>query len=127
MECKELPLSLKLNDIESELGNWTTCVFATTTTGLLFYHMTQAKTLSMKPVHAALFAILLLLSSLIYIFYSLYNFYFRTGILLKRQNNKCTLDLVSQSRTVYSFTSVIVGFTLVCICLQIMYNTKKFF
>ena len=126
MKCKNLPLTIKLNDFESELGGWTICVFATTTTGLLFYHMTRAKTLIMRPTHAAAFAITLLSCAIVYILYSLKNFYFRTGILLKNKD-KCTLDVVSRSRRIYSVVSALVAFTLICICLQIIYNTRTFF
>lgn len=126
MNCQKLPITMKLNDFESELGEWTICVFTTTTTGLLFYHMTRAKTLEMRPTHAAAFAILLLTCAIVYILYSLNNFYFRTGLLLKRKD-KCTLEMVSRSRMIYSIVSTLVAFTLICISLQIIYNTRKFF
>ena len=125
--CNNIPLTMKLNTFESELASWNICVFATTTTGLLFYHMTQAKTLVMKPTHAATFALLLLLSAVTYILYSLYNFYFRTGLLLKKNPDNCTMGLVQRSRRIYSSISALIAITLIFICLQIIHNTRKFF
>ena len=125
--CKNIPLSMKLNNFESDLGSWTICVFATTTTGLLFYHMTQLKSLPMKPTHAALFAILLLICAVGLSMYSLYNFYTRTGFLLNNAEQKCTKKIVLESRSIYTLITIIVIFVLLCICIQIIYNTKKYF
>ena len=66
-DCKDLPINLHLNTLESDLSGWTIAVFALLTSGLLFYHMTKLKTLKMKTSHAALFAILLLISTCLYI------------------------------------------------------------
>jgi hypothetical protein len=48
--CKNLPLNLQLNTLESDLSGWTIAVFALLTAGLLFYHMTKMKTLKMKTL-----------------------------------------------------------------------------
>jgi len=125
-KCNNIPLTMKLNDFESDLGSWTMCVFAATTTGLLFYHMTKLKSLKMKPLHASIFAILLLICAVSYITYSLYNFYSRTGYLLN-ENNKCTEKIIKNSRIIYSIITSIIILVLLGISIQITYNTKDYF
>lgn len=125
--CENLPLSMKLNTLESDLGGWTIVIFAVITSGLLFYHMTQMKSLLMKPTHAAILAILLLLTAIAYSIYSLYNFFHRTSYLLDKQTNECTRRIVNKSRIIYSIITGLVCLILIAISVQIFSNTRKYF
>jgi hypothetical protein len=125
-KCNNIPLTMKLNEFESDLGSWTICVFAATTTGLLFYHMTRLKSLKMNPLHASIFAILLLICAVLYITYSLYNFYSRTGYLFNKRN-KCTEKIIKKSRIIYTIITSIIILVLIGICIQIIINTKDYF
>jgi len=122
MKCK-LPLTGKLNTFENDLGGWTIVVFAVTTAGLLFYHMTQEKTLPMKDEYAALVAIVLLLCAVAYSAYALYNFYQRTGDLL-HDTEKCSHSTINNSRLIYSIITFVVCVTLLFVSFRIFKNTS---
>ena len=49
--CKNIPISKNLNVHESDLANWDVVVFTATTTALLFYHMTQKKSIKVNRIH----------------------------------------------------------------------------
>lgn len=127
MSCNDAPLTMKLNTFESELSGWTIAVFAITASGLLFYHMTGLKSLPMRPTHAAILAITMLLIAIGYSIYALYNFYVRTGLLLKEKQNECTRNMVNRSRIIYSTMTGIICLVLLLISIQIIYNSAKYF
>jgi hypothetical protein len=118
---------MKLNTFESELSGWTIVIFAITTSGLLFYHMTGLKSLHMRPTHASILAIVLLMTAIVYSIYALYNFYIRTGLLLIEQKNDCTRQMVNKSRIVYTIMTGVICLVLALICIQILYNSAKYF
>ena len=63
---------------EALLSDWTIVVFALTTTALLFFHMTQKKTVHIHKKASAAFACSLILIALIYNILSLLTFLKRT-------------------------------------------------
>ena len=121
---EDTPIDLKINTLESNLSGWTIAVFVLMSTGLIFYHMTKMKTIEMDSTHAAIFAILLLLSSCSYILFALYNFYHRTYLLkMKFKNRNKSIDkIINSSRIFYTIITSIVSMTTIAICIQIIYN-----
>ena len=126
---------LTLLSLEGELGTWLKVVFGVTTSGLFFYNMARTNSKFMTRPLAASIAIIFLCTGVIYIFFSLYNFHTRTEKILhiakKVNNNDDNADDINtsdiyNSRAVYTFTSCIVGLTLILICIQISYNTFKY-
>ena len=126
MKPCQLPLDGGLNTFESDLSGWTIVVFAVTTVGLLFYHMTQEKTLPMEPEYASLLAIVFLLCAIMYIVYALYNFYQRTSDLYEKAN-ECSKKDINASKLIYSFVTFVICIALLFVSYRIYLNTKKNF
>ena len=125
--CKSAPISKELDVHESELANWNVVVFTATTTGLLFYHMTYVKSLAMKKSHAAIFAILLIFSSVLFNIYSLFNYFKRTKILMLNSNKNCERKDINESRIIYSVITSIVLLVQIAICINIFAKTFHYF
>ena len=125
--CLNIPISKNLDVHESELAFWNTVVFTATTTALLFYHMSYIKSISMKRSHAAIFAIALIFSSVLFNLYSLYNYFKRTKILNLNSSIKCVKKDINESRIIYSFITGIVLLVQIGICINISLKEFKFF
>jgi|TARA_Y100000992_G_scaffold262004_1_gene197613 hypothetical protein len=108
-----------LLDLEGEMGSWSRTTFAGTAMALFFYNMNRHK--FMNPRITSMLVILILMTTMIYMSYALYNFYSRTNILLNDNNNN--RENIYNSRAVYTLTSSIINLTLISICIQILFNT----
>jgi len=116
---------MKLNVFEMDLGGWTMAVFGIAGSGFLFYHMTAMKSLPMKRSHASILAICLLLISISYSIYALYNFFVRSKLLLEKTQDKEARDMINQSRIIYCTLTSIICVVLLLICIQITYNSIR--
>ena len=67
---------------EALLSDWTIVVFALTTTALLFFHMTQKKSVRIHKKASAVFACSLIMIALIYNILSLITFLKRTQAII---------------------------------------------
>ncbi len=101
-------LHMSINSQEAVLGTWITVVATLTTTGLLFYHMSNSKTIEIYRPMAGIFCSALVISALFYNIFSLYNFMSRTDILYKYQEDKFLRNKIKESQIFYSiFTSIV--------------------
>ena len=115
-----------LNTHETDLGQWNIVVFTALTTALLFYHISQVKSIEMKKSHAAIIAISIIFISLVFNMYSLYNFVTRTDILIKRFPNKNHKDKIRQSQVIYGITTSILAVVQIGITVNIVKHIKKY-
>ena len=121
--CKNLPISKDLNVHETDLANWDIVVFTATTTALLFYHMTQQKSIKVNRKLAAIITVLIISVSVLYNIYSLYNFFGRTEYLRINANEKCEVDKINESRIIYGFITTIIVITQLLISFYICKNS----
>lgn len=126
MSCKTAPISKDLNTHESDLAQWDIVVFTATTTALLFYHMTQQKSLTIDKTLAAVISVLIIVASVFYNIYSLYNFFGRTEILILNATLKCEIEKINQSRAIYGFITCLIVIVQLLIGYQICRNSMKY-
>lgn len=124
--CKNIPISKNLNVHESDLANWDIVVFTATTTALLFYHMTQKKSIKVNRKLAAVIAVLIISVSVLYNIYSLYNFFGRTKILMVNANAQCEINKINESRIIYGCITFLIVVTQFLISFYICKNSMKF-
>ena len=123
--CKNIPISKNLNVHESDLANWDIVVFTATTTALLFYHMTQKKSIKVNRKLAAVIAVLIISVSVLYNIYSLYNFFGRTKILMVNANAQCEINKINESRLIYGCITFLIVVTQILISFYICKNSMK--
>lgn len=125
-DCKTAPISKELNVHESDLANWDVVVFTATTTALLFYHMTQKKSIRVNRTLAAVIAVLIISVSVLYNIYSLYNFFGRTKILMMNTSVKCEIRRINESRLIYGLITILIVITQILISFYICKNSIKY-
>ena len=123
--CKSVPISKDLNVHESDLANWDIVVFTATTTALLFYHMTEKKSIRVNRKLAAVIAVLIISVSVLYNIYSLYNFFGRTKILMVNANAQCEINKINESRIIYGCITFLIVVTQFLISFYICKNSMK--
>jgi hypothetical protein len=126
MSCKSAPISKDLNTHESDLAQWNIVVFTATTTALLFYHMTQQKSITIDRTLAAVISVLIIVASVFYNIYSLYNFFVRTKILILNATLKCEIQRINESRVIYGFITFLVVIVQLLISYHICRNSMKY-
>ena len=126
MSCKSAPISKDLNTHESDLAQWNIVVFTATTTALLFYHMTQQKSITIDKTLAAVISVLIIVASVFYNVYSLYNFFVRTKILILNATLKCEIERINESRVIYGFITFLVVIVQLLISYHICRNSMKY-
>lgn len=124
-DCKSVPISKDLNVHESDLANWDIVVFTATTTALLFYHMTEKKSIRVNRKLAAVIAVLIISVSVLYNIYSLYNFFGRTKILMVNANAQCEINKINESRLIYGCITFLIVVTQILISFYICKNSMK--
>jgi hypothetical protein len=91
------------------------------TIALLFYHMTKAKTLEMNSTASGLFAVIIIIISIIYLCLGTYTYFLRLQHLIQYHDNekdRYAIQLEQSNR--YTFFTL--GIILMCVQLGIIYQ-----
>jgi len=124
--CRSAPISKNLNIHESDLAQWNIVVFTATTTSLLFYHMTQQKSITIDKRLAAIISVLIIFTSVLYNIYSLYNFFVRTKILILNATLECEIRRINESRIIYGLITCLIVIVQILISYTICINSMKY-
>lgn len=118
-------LHVTINSQESVLGTWITVMATLTTTGLLFYHMSNSDSSMMYRPIAGIFCCVLVLSALFYNIFSLYNFIIRSDILYYYQTNQYFKKKIKESQIFYGIFTFLVSIIQLLIVIFILKRELK--
>jgi uncharacterized membrane protein len=92
------------------------------TTALLFYHMTKFNTMEMNKIASAIFAISLIIISIIYLLLGSYSYYYRLVNQFKKNHDRLFNQELKKEKLIfnfYFFLSIIFILIELAICIQI--------
>ena len=102
------------------MGEWLASVFMLITLSLLFYHMTQLKTLNMGRGYASLYSVVLIVCAIVLLWTSLMSYLERSRFAISRIEDPYSHGKETVTRNVYKTVCGTIGVVVICIAATIL-------